>query len=735
MFIIKNFDALPVGYQRSQTKDQQRIYMQAYHEKMEACRKPEWIPTLYAQTKDSDGRMFGKHCFQGMERELRHTLARQHYLDIDIVNCHPVLLQHYCRGKGIPCPHLDYYILNRQQCFEAFMEEMKCSRDVAKMTYLQVVNDGGKRVMQFCKNQGFRDFFDEMVTIREIIMKLEPRLLKHAKARVEEKKKMHPGRSFSVAGSCVNILLCQRENQCLMAMYDLLQSREVSVGSLVFDGLMIHKPDKDVVYDLNELLRAMEQHVLAEVGVAIKIEEKPMNQGLDISETQLKEFDHDVEDHMNSFKTSYEMMKTAFERTAFRELQYYVIKVPYRGWVQMSDRDMEVYTSDMIINRNQEGEERFFPRWKKDPDALKFVGRGHYPPGRACPPGLFNTFEGFIAAQLPLIAQPSERVLRLKAQMLDQIRCCAGDQDAPYEWLLDVMASILQLPGKKTGCILGFISKEKGTGKTTVGRFMMALIGVLYAIMTAKPKTDIFGEFNSQMEMMHFVLIDECKNATLNEILPLLMDQATSSTINIHRKCKDLQMNVPSFANYWLSSNHFLTMASGDRRSFVFRTTTRFMGNKDHFEELYAAMEDPEFLRVMYDFFMSRNVTGMNLQLTRPLSATMTEMEIAAAPLEIKFLVQYLFRAEGERPEQPISMDKLHKAYATFFRELAPDKSVPSSSSLGTQLKHLGLLSPEGPITKTTANHGRIHFAFDYDKVHEWMVSKRYMEPDVEPEV
>jgi hypothetical protein len=398
----------------------------------------------------------------------------------------------------------------------------------------------------------------------------------------------------------------------------------------------------------------------------------------------------------------------------------------------MNDRDMQVYCSDLILYRGSEfeDEQSFFKMWKQDPTALKYVGRGHFPPGCDCPTDLFNTFDGFFASKCPVVASPSDKTLLRVKRLLDQIRCCGGDIEVVYEWLLDWMAWLVQKPGVKSGCIPGFISKEKGTGKTTVGLFIVELMGALYAFVTAKPKTDIFGEFNAQMEFMHFALIDECDNKVLNEIMPLLMDQATSPTANLHQKGKTLRPAVPSFTNYCMTSNKFLTMASGDRRSFMCRTTTRYMGDKPHFDELYAAFQDKEFLRVMYDLLMQRDIAGKNLQLTRPPSDTMLDMEIAAAPLEIKFLIAYIFRSDREPPSLPIGMEGLHKDYVTFFRSLAAGGTAPGSSTFGTQLRHLGLLKPEGPMDKTTANHGRVHFNYSRDELHAWMVSKRYMEPD-----
>ena len=65
------------------------------------------------------GRLYaeGNLSLQGIKRRYRGYLITNRvtgevlYLDIDIVNCHAVLLSQYCKKKNIECPLLDDYIL------------------------------------------------------------------------------------------------------------------------------------------------------------------------------------------------------------------------------------------------------------------------------------------------------------------------------------------------------------------------------------------------------------------------------------------------------------------------------------------------------------------------------------------------------------------------------------------------------------------------------------------------
>src|SRR6056300_1216794 len=70
------------------------------------------ISVQYKQNKGI-GRFFavGGLSLQGFPREVRHTI-QDGYVDIDVVNAHPVILEHLCKKLGIECKYLTRYITN-----------------------------------------------------------------------------------------------------------------------------------------------------------------------------------------------------------------------------------------------------------------------------------------------------------------------------------------------------------------------------------------------------------------------------------------------------------------------------------------------------------------------------------------------------------------------------------------------------------------------------------------------
>ena len=52
---------------------------------------------------------------------MRKALTHDNYTDIDIVNCHPVLLSQLFKKHNLECPYLDEYIENREEHLETII--------------------------------------------------------------------------------------------------------------------------------------------------------------------------------------------------------------------------------------------------------------------------------------------------------------------------------------------------------------------------------------------------------------------------------------------------------------------------------------------------------------------------------------------------------------------------------------------------------------------------------------
>jgi len=205
------------------------------------------------------GRYFavGSLSLQTLPREIRHTIANEYYYDIDISNCHPVLICQYAKTKNLKCKYIQLYIDNRDTLFEDLSKEYKCTKDKIKNGFLCILN-GAKSFLKMNDDtmpSFIRKYKKEVVSIQQYIFENEPEYKKLGMANAKKKQEQNNYNSSNELGSTMNIMLCDIENRILQCMVNYLNEKELvkSCITLVFDGFMIPK-DNIKNIDMNDLL-------------------------------------------------------------------------------------------------------------------------------------------------------------------------------------------------------------------------------------------------------------------------------------------------------------------------------------------------------------------------------------------------------------------------------------------------------------------------------------------------
>lgn len=90
------------------------------------------------------GRSNPKHSLGlfSIRREIRHTLAKKYYIDIDIDNCHPTILYQICRHNNIECKMLRDYVMNRQHYLNIIQKHYNVNKDTAKNLFIRILYCG-----------------------------------------------------------------------------------------------------------------------------------------------------------------------------------------------------------------------------------------------------------------------------------------------------------------------------------------------------------------------------------------------------------------------------------------------------------------------------------------------------------------------------------------------------------------------------------------------------------------
>ena len=230
---------------------------------------------------------FGRYQGDGLQkcpRDIRKYLADGNYIDVDIENCHPVILEQLFIKNGINPPEfLSKYNSDRESSIKTF--KLKDKYGIFK-----IINNEKCYYKQVLIKECHRSIYKELLPI---LISQNEHIYKTILNSKDDNK--------NVNGSFVSHILQDVENRILMCIYKKCKELNYKVGVLVFDGLMIEKTKTTV--DLKEL----ELAVNVECGFEIKLVEKDMitewepnvPQTQDVNEDAVKE---EYNELMKSFK-------------------------------------------------------------------------------------------------------------------------------------------------------------------------------------------------------------------------------------------------------------------------------------------------------------------------------------------------------------------------------------------------------------------------------------------------
>jgi hypothetical protein len=187
------------------------------------------IRRIYAKPQSTpgevDSRLYCGHSAQSLPGEFRRFFFGDSTTDLDMKNCHPVILRYICWKHRIPSPELNMYITNREEILSGFPD-----REAAKSMFLAAVNTDKERKSE--RNKTFRKFDKEMKEIHKQILALA-----EYKAIVDTV----PSTSDNKNGSAINRIMCSYEDQVLKVIVGALnQYGGLEIAALMFDGLNIY---------------------------------------------------------------------------------------------------------------------------------------------------------------------------------------------------------------------------------------------------------------------------------------------------------------------------------------------------------------------------------------------------------------------------------------------------------------------------------------------------------------
>lgn len=387
------------------------------------------------------GRLYGtKGSFETLEKECRGTICKEYYHDIDIVNCHPVLLLQFARNKfQTELSEVEKYVDNRETYLKNVMTENSVTRDEAKQAIISVLYGGS------CNQKSY------LYELSEEVRKFSKKLFQTEQyadlAKVCKSEK-------NMYGSFLSFVLQTEERHCMLAMKEHLESQRWCVDVLCYDGVMIRKQDGRVPD-----LVSCESAILEKTGYQINLITK------EFSSFEMPSISEEVTRGVTL--DAYKDMKREFEKTNF----YYgpaneMIEVRGKELMRMGiEHAREYYSRKWRFEHSQKFEDftTFFDIWRKDKASrviTKIDMRENDNPEVFVMSPLFAWKEGDASGTGADTSPELQAICKFK-----EIMSLIGNpqqQDYIMKWL----AQMIQQPFDKPGTSL-IITGEKRTGKDT----------------------------------------------------------------------------------------------------------------------------------------------------------------------------------------------------------------------------------------------------------------------------
>ena len=211
-----------------------------------------------------------------IRREIRHTLAKGTFVDIDIENCHPVILLQLCEANNIETKYLKKYVNKRQHYLDQVINYYGVSRDDAKRLFIRLLYFGKfecwlkeiQEPKQTEKLNFIHNFSLELNNIGHQICEANPELKKEVSKRKDD--------DYNLVGSVVSYFLQEYENRILEAVFFYcVDNRYIinNVAVLCADGMMIEEK-----YYKESLLSELVDLVDKQFGFKVKFTTKEFNQ-------------------------------------------------------------------------------------------------------------------------------------------------------------------------------------------------------------------------------------------------------------------------------------------------------------------------------------------------------------------------------------------------------------------------------------------------------------------------
>ena len=339
---------------------------------------------------------------------------------------------------------------------------------------------------------------------------------------------------------------------------------------------------------------------------------------------------------LSFFNRRYMLVKEAGKAVIFEPLVDPMLRRRYFDRLRIADFKALYANRDVSLGYDGEGKtiiRRAAEFWLRHPKRRQYLGGVVFRPGQAVAADTLNLWDGFaVAPQLGCCQR-----------FYDHVRdvICRGDA-ALFSWLLNWIARMLQKPAERAEVCVVIRGTEEGSGKSTLGRALMHLLGQ-HAFAVTDPR-HLIGGFNAHLRDCVFLLGDEAFYAGDKAHVGILKTIITEPTLTIEGKFRDAIL-VPNFLHVMLTANaEWVVPASlSARRFLVLDASPRYVGDYEYFRTLWSELEAGGFAAFLYDM-LHRDLSRFNWR-QPPETPGLQEQKKRSLPTEHAWWMEVLHRS------------------------------------------------------------------------------------------
>jgi hypothetical protein len=652
---------------------------------------------VYKKLEHDYGRVFpNKSLSLGtLAREIRHTICKDYYADIDIVNCHCVILEQICKANNIQCKNLSLYNQQRDTILHDICNKYFVSRDDAKTLFIIHLYLGSFKswadkleIVDEKPTDFLMDFANELKAISVDIEKANPQLKKDvekANKKEDRAKKQKFWRS-----TIMSLFLQDWERRILEEVYNYLCHHKYIIDNdcvLCFDGIMIHNSRYN-----EELLSALSKHIKERIGFDIQFSKKEMTNDIikALEYNELNIIDKQEEKHIEKYKKHKKEFEDAGGCKINNPLSFYCGKsigsVDRKGLIDLYE--------DHIFRTDKKN---FIKMWLEDPDKKVYDHIDFIPDPNYDNPNILNTFTGFDIEKYQGIFDSNDGSQETQIKRCDECRVLfdylftiSNCNPEHYKFLMYWIAWIFQKPYAKTGvCVVMQSVLSHGVGKSTFFLLLSSILGKKYTNCTEQigevlnANGDKFAAGRQDKLLVAINEIDFKNAATYSSALK---DAITEGSYDIQQKFKST-IKYSSYDNWLIFSNKDLPILKekGDRRYYnihISKSPYKLTGIEEQDKEIKINFFTPiydiignnikntppnyEILRTFYDYFKHYDISDVkNLQ---AFVNGKDDNLISRDPIDL-FLEDYLINIIDGVEELSIDNTALFKKFNKFVSD------------------------------------------------------------------